>query len=53
VRLYESPYTDSAPHGPDTVFADADVETIVGILHTVRANAAPEGGERQARSTIA
>jgi type I restriction enzyme R subunit len=44
VRLYESPYTDSAPHGPDTVLADADVETIVNILRTVRANAVGEGG---------
>ena len=44
VRLYESPYTDSAPKGPDTVFPDADVENIVDILRTVRANAVGEGG---------
>lgn len=44
VRLYESPYTDSAPHGADTLFPDADVETIVGILREVRANAVGEGG---------
>jgi type I restriction enzyme, R subunit len=43
-RLYESPYTDSAPHGPDTVFAEVDVDNIVSILNTVRANAAPAGG---------
>lgn len=40
-RLYESPYTDHAPTGPDHVFPDADVENIVEILNTVRANAAP------------
>lgn len=44
VRLYESPYTDYAPTGPDDVFGQADVENIVTILNTVRANAAPEGG---------
>jgi type I restriction enzyme, R subunit len=43
-RLYESPYTDHAPTGPDDVFGEADVDNIVEILNTVRANAAPEGG---------
>ena len=43
-RLYEPPYVDSAPHGPDTIFAEAEVDTIVGILRTVRANATPEEG---------
>ncbi|MDZ7885909.1 MAG: DEAD/DEAH box helicase family protein [Mycobacterium sp.] len=38
-RLYESPYTDHAPTGPDGVFPDADVDNIVAILRTVRANA--------------
>lgn len=40
-RLYESPYTDHAPTGPDTVFAEADVDAIVGILNAVKTNAAP------------
>lgn len=44
VRLYESPYTDHAPTGPDDVFGEADVDNIVAILRTVRDNAAPEGG---------
>lgn len=44
VRLYESPYTDHAPTGPDDVFGEADVDNIVSILRTVRDNAAPEGG---------
>ncbi len=40
-RLYESPYTDHAPDGPDTVFIDGDVDNIVEIPNTVRADAAP------------
>jgi type I restriction enzyme, R subunit len=43
-RLYESPYTDRAPTGPDTVFPDADVYNIVDILNAVKANAAPVDG---------
>ncbi len=43
-RLYESPYTDHAPTGPDDVFDAADVDNIVSILNTVRNNAAPQGG---------
>jgi type I restriction enzyme R subunit len=38
-RLYESPYTDHAPTGPDDVFPDAD--DIVAILNTVKSNAVP------------
>lgn len=44
VRLYESPYTDHAPTGPDDVFPENDVDTIVTILKTVKANAVGEGG---------
>lgn len=40
-RLYESPYTDHAPTGPDDVFPDADVDNIIAILNTVKSNAAP------------
>ncbi len=40
-RLFESPYTDRAPTGPDYVFPDADVEVIVEILHDVKARAVP------------
>ena len=43
-RLYESPYTDRAPTGPEDVFAEADVDGIVEILNTVRDNAAPADG---------
>ena len=44
VRLYESPYIDHAPTGPDDMFGEADVENIVAILNTVRDNAAPKDG---------
>ncbi|MDZ4234643.1 MAG: type I restriction-modification enzyme R subunit C-terminal domain-containing protein, partial [Dietzia sp.] len=44
VRLYESPYIDHAPTGPDHVFPDTDVDNIVEILRTVRANAVPADG---------
>ncbi|MGB8501429.1 hypothetical protein [Mycobacterium sp.] len=40
-RLYESPYIDHAPTGPDDVFSETDVDDIVSILNTVKANAAP------------
>ncbi|MFT4187986.1 MAG: DEAD/DEAH box helicase family protein [Aeromicrobium sp.] len=40
-RLFESPYTDHAPTGPDFHFPDDDVEVIVEILRTVRQNATP------------
>lgn len=41
-RLYESPFTDNAPQGPDMIFTEEQVEGIVTILHQVRAHAAPE-----------
>ena len=40
-RLYESPYTDHAPTGPDYLFPDADVDAIVDILREVKAHASP------------
>ena len=43
-RLYESPYTDRAPTGPEAVFTESDVDSIVGILKIVRANAMPTDG---------
>jgi type I restriction enzyme, R subunit len=44
VRLYESPYIDHAPTGPDDVFGKSDLDNIVSILNTVRDNAAPATG---------
>jgi type I restriction enzyme, R subunit len=40
-RLYESPYTDYAPTGPDRLFSDAEVEMILRILNDVKARARP------------
>ena len=42
-RLFESPYTDHAPTGPDFFFPDADVDVIVDILHDVKQRALPIG----------
>ena len=41
-RLYEPPFTDHAPHGPDSLFSDDEVDGIVDILHTVREHALPD-----------
>lgn len=38
-RLYESPFTDHAPHGPETLFTDDQVGALVTILHDVRGHA--------------
>lgn len=40
-RLFESPYTDHAPTGPDFFFPDADVEIIVDTLHHIKQTAVP------------
>jgi len=40
-RLYESPFTDSAPHGPDSIFTEDQVDGIVKILDDVRSRALP------------
>ena len=40
-RLYESPFTDSAPQGPDMIFAEADVDGIVTILDQVGKHTLP------------
>jgi type I restriction enzyme R subunit len=42
-RLYESPYTDHAPTGPDSIFAESDVDVIVETLRNVTARAIPQG----------
>ncbi len=41
-RLFESPYTDHAPTGPDYVFPDAQVEILVNTLRQIKQNAVPE-----------
>lgn len=43
-RLYESPYTDHAPRGPEGMFGEADVDGIVDILRVVKSRAVPHQG---------
>lgn len=40
-RLFEAPYTDHAPIGPDMVFPPSDVEVIIDTLHDIRNTAVP------------
>ena len=37
--LYEAPYTDFAPHGPDELFTDAQVTNLIDVLRHVAATA--------------
>ena len=41
-RLYESPFTDNAPQGPEMLFTDDQVDGIVSILDEVRNRALPD-----------
>ncbi|MDQ1249181.1 MAG: type restriction enzyme subunit, partial [Actinomycetota bacterium] len=43
-RLYESPFTDLAATGPESMFTEDQVDNIVNILNKVRANAQPGEG---------
>jgi type I restriction enzyme R subunit len=38
-RLYESPFTDLAPQGPDALFGAADMDELIRTLQEVRATA--------------
>jgi type I restriction enzyme, R subunit len=37
--LYESPFTDLSPHGPDGLFTSDEVDALVAVLDDVRAAA--------------
>ena len=37
--LYESPFTDLSPHGPDGVFSSMQVDQLVSLLNQIRARA--------------
>jgi len=41
-RLYESPFTDHAPHGPDMIFPDDVLDGLILTLDSVRAHALQE-----------
>lgn len=38
-RLYESPFTDIAPYGPDGLFPSGDIDALLRVLDGVRASA--------------
>jgi type I restriction enzyme R subunit len=38
-RLYESPFTDLTPHGPDALFKATEVDELLRTLQAVRATA--------------
>lgn len=38
-RLYEAPFTDHAPTGPDYLFSDGEVDQIMAVLDEVREHA--------------
>jgi len=38
-RLYESPFTDITPHGPDGLFEATDINELIGALQAVRESA--------------
>lgn len=40
-RLYDPPFTDLAPRGPEELFGDAAVEELIGALRTVESTAKP------------
>jgi type I restriction enzyme R subunit len=39
--LYESPFTDYTPKGPDGLFARPQVETLLGVLRGIQVTAQP------------
>ena len=42
--LYEPPFTDVAPRGPEGLFREADVGRLVEMIAAVRRNAEPSAG---------
>ena len=41
--LYEPPFTSLATAGPETLFPDADVDSLIAAIRAVRENACPAG----------
>ncbi|MFY9409691.1 MAG: DEAD/DEAH box helicase family protein [Methanosarcina flavescens] len=45
--LYESPFTDITPHGPDGLFTSAQVDELIGVLEQITATALVSSGQQQ------
>ncbi|MEJ7876889.1 MAG: DEAD/DEAH box helicase family protein, partial [Solirubrobacterales bacterium] len=41
--LYEPPFTEIATGGPEGLFADAEVDVLISVIETIRANAVAHG----------
>jgi len=39
--LYDPPFTDAAPTGPDGIFTAGEVDALFAAIESVRANALP------------
>ncbi len=40
--LYESPFTELAPQGPESLFSGPDIDQLIAILDSVRVTATPD-----------
>ena len=40
-RLYEAPFTDHAPAGPESLFSGSDIDALLDVLITIRTTASP------------
>jgi type I restriction enzyme R subunit len=41
-QLYDPPFTQLTPSGPERFFTESDIDTVESVLHQVRSTAIPE-----------